>query len=158
MRLVIFTNEKRDLICKTPLSEDAVKKKARELAECGFSIMDERGKHWLWDQCYDVLVETKTFNLIAVAPIRDNTTADVAESSMSKRRGDNYIGNRDDEEDLVHKGEVQRPVRDDVPLAAPSSRRYKALRGAGRGESRATKAGPPAWTDLHTPVDEEEEI
>ena len=121
-------------------------------------MMDERGKHWLWNQCYDVLVETKTFNLIAVAPIWDNTSVDVAESSMSKRRGDNYIGNRDAEVDLAHKRKGQRPARDDVSSAAPSSRRYKALRVAGDGESRATEASPSAWTDLHPPVDGEEQI
>ena len=81
------------VVCKTPLSKDAVEKEARLLADCGFSMMDERGKHWLWNQCYNVLVDTKSLTPDSGGSHLGPQSTNVAESSMSKRWGDNYIGN-----------------------------------------------------------------
>jgi hypothetical protein len=156
-KLVKFTHKDGHVICKTPLSKDGVEKEARLLAERGFSLMDERGKHWLWNQCYDVLVDTKTLNLIVFPPVWSHTSADVAVSSMSKRRGQSYIGNRDAEVDLVHKGTNSGQDRDDIPVTA-GSRRHRALRGAGDGQSRANEAGPSSLPALLPAVDEEEEL
>ncbi len=76
--------------------------------------MDERGRHWLWDQCYDVLVETETRTLVVVGSIRDHTSVDeeylVVESGMHKRRGRGgqlLIGNRVSDGDLPHKARNQ---------------------------------------------------
>jgi hypothetical protein len=43
--------------------------------------MDERGKYWLWDDCYNALLEIESQTLIVVSP-----------PEPSKRRGEGFTG------------------------------------------------------------------
>jgi len=41
-----------------------------------YSLMDERGRHWIWHQCYSVLVETETRRIVIVDSIPDHVGTD----------------------------------------------------------------------------------
>jgi hypothetical protein len=43
--------------------------------------MDERGKYWLWDDCYNALLEIESQTLIIFSP-----------PEPSKRRGEGFTG------------------------------------------------------------------
>jgi hypothetical protein len=104
---VTFRSINGGFLYRVPFSRKDVENQARLIAERGRSLMDERGKHWVWNQCYDVLVETETSTLIVVGSIRDYVSVEddslPVESRMHKRRGQNVIGSRVNAGDLVHK-------------------------------------------------------
>ena len=108
---VTFRSVNEEFLYRVPFSRKGVEDQARLLAERGRSLMDERGHHWVWNQCYDVLVETETRTLIVVGSIKDHASVEddslPAESRMHKRRGQNVIGNRVNADDLVHKARGQ---------------------------------------------------
>lgn len=107
---VTFVSKNGRPLGQVPFTRQAVDNHAKSMAEKGFSIMDERGKHWLWDECYNVLVETETRKLIVVGSARDHTFIEEeyleVESGMHKRRdrsGQLLIGNRVSDRELPHK-------------------------------------------------------
>jgi hypothetical protein len=46
---------------------------ARIYAKAGLSLMDERGRHWLWNECYDALVETESRRIMVIGTIQDSS-------------------------------------------------------------------------------------
>lgn len=47
----------------------AVEARAVTYANAGFSLMDERGRHWLWSECFDALVETETRKIMVLESV-----------------------------------------------------------------------------------------
>jgi hypothetical protein len=61
-----------------PFSRNEVENQVRLIAEQGRSLIDEHDKHWVWNQCYDILVKTETGTLIIVGSIKDPTSIEDA--------------------------------------------------------------------------------
>lgn len=93
-----FTLKSGKALCRVPFTREDVENQARLLVERGFSLIDKRGKHWVWNQCYNVLEETKTRTLIVISSIRDYTSVKenslVIKLGINKRRGRNIVRNR----------------------------------------------------------------
>ncbi|KFY01351.1 hypothetical protein O988_02790 [Pseudogymnoascus sp. VKM F-3808] len=52
-------------------ARSGVETRAKIYAEAGHSLMDERGRHCLWNRCFDALVETETRRIIVIGKILD---------------------------------------------------------------------------------------
>jgi hypothetical protein len=73
---VDFIHVDGNVYSRAPFTPDGVCNAARRLAEMKYSLMDERGRHWIWHQCYDVLVETETRRIVIVDSIPDHVGTD----------------------------------------------------------------------------------
>ena len=88
-----------------------MEEQAKVYAERGFSLMDTRGHHWIWNQCYSALINSGTNTIIVVIPARD--VVEVAH----KRRGAVTLGDRGHENELVHKNVGQNQAVPTGPYA-----------------------------------------
>ncbi|OBT64130.1 hypothetical protein VE03_06282 [Pseudogymnoascus sp. 23342-1-I1] len=50
-----------------------VETRAKTYAKAGLSLMDERGRHWLWNECFDALVETETRRIVVIGKVPDSS-------------------------------------------------------------------------------------
>jgi hypothetical protein len=64
-----------------PFSRRFVEDEAKRYGGEEYSLIDERGKYWLWDDCYNVLLEIESQTLIVFSP-----------PEPSKRRGEGFTG------------------------------------------------------------------
>lgn len=65
---VRFVDIQGRILQHVAFARDTIREEAKKYAEAGFSIMDEQGKHWLWDECYDILIDSESRTLIIVSP------------------------------------------------------------------------------------------
>jgi hypothetical protein len=90
-----------------PFTPGDVQRKAKSLAEMGFSFMNTIGTHCIYSQCYSSLADTDTKTIVVLGTVIDRTDIeDVPEFGVNKRRGINYnrrIGLGVNENDFHHK-------------------------------------------------------
>ena len=65
---VNFVNKDGHTLSSVPFSRRSVEEEAKKYGGQNFSLMDERGRYWLWDDCYNALVDTESHILIVVSP------------------------------------------------------------------------------------------
>ena len=65
---VNFVNKDGHTLSSVPFSQRSVEEEAKKYGGQNFSLMDERGRYWLWDDCYNALVDTESHTLIVVSP------------------------------------------------------------------------------------------
>ena len=65
---VDFVDKDGNLLSYVSFSKQSVEEEAKRYAGGGYSLMDERGRHWLWDDCYSALVGIESRTLIVVKP------------------------------------------------------------------------------------------
>jgi len=82
--------------CEVPFSREAVEKQAKLYASRGFSLMDSRGRHWIWDECFDALMKTALKTITVVLPVGP---------SKRRHRGGRVValGNVELNTELTHK-------------------------------------------------------
>jgi hypothetical protein len=80
-----------NILSSVPFSRQSVEDEAKRYGGEGYSLIDERGKYWLWDDCYNTLLEIESQTLIVVSP-----------PEPSKRRGVDFTG-VGDQQYLLHK-------------------------------------------------------
>jgi len=71
-----------------------VKEEATRFAQLGYSLIDERGMHWLWNKCYNALVDTESRNLIVISLSQTGALKRSGldnNSAVSKRRWHNPL-------------------------------------------------------------------
>jgi hypothetical protein len=89
---VKFISQTRDICTTSMFTRARVEARAVTYANAGFSLMDERGTHWLWSECFDALVETETRRIMVLEPavtgegLRDNQARAARATARNRAR------------------------------------------------------------------------
>ena len=101
---VDFISQTGDIRATSLFTRDGVEGRAVGYANAGFSLMDERGRHWLWSECFDALVETETRKIMVLEPaaIEDGPMDKQAQARRAIVRNRARLSQTGDT-DLLHK-------------------------------------------------------
>ena len=83
---VDFISQTGDIRATSVFTRAGVEARAVTYANAGFSLMDERGTHWLWSECFDALVETETRRIMVIGIIQDSSRENKAKGRRAIAR------------------------------------------------------------------------
>ena len=99
---VDFISQTGEIRATSVFTRDGVEARAVGYANAGFSLMDERGTHWLWSECFDALVETETRRIMVIETAGLRSTQDIQTARRAIVRNRARLSDTRDT-DLPHK-------------------------------------------------------